>query len=255
MNLAQHILTNINESILFEKASIDWNNYLSKEEVKQFLSKDDKIESAENIIYSDEFKKRFNDLSNSLQAKYNNSWTKNELVQDLARFYENGHLITEYGIKDISNMNIPGPTDKRDFEGFDTTVAGNGPHDDHSDFIPENKYHDYSINKGRPYGETYGNDEEWWHYQDAYIAEITPQQYLELCYKYIFDRPLFNIEDIYTKDRLSKDTVHQYAEQMKNGEKFYMPYLDFRKEQQEGRHRALAAIENGYETIPCLILI
>ena len=47
-------------------------------------------------------------------------------------------ILPTYGIKDISNMNIPGPTDKRDFEGFDTTVAGNGPHDDHSDFIPEN---------------------------------------------------------------------------------------------------------------------
>lgn len=79
---------------LVEKASIDWNNYLTKDEVKQFLSKDDKIESAESIIYSKEFKPRYNDLHNDLQKKYNNSWTKRELVQDLAKFYENGHLIT-----------------------------------------------------------------------------------------------------------------------------------------------------------------
>lgn len=77
---------------LVEKASIDWNNYLTKDEVKQFLSKDDKIESAENIIYSKEFKPRYNDLHNDLQKKYNNSWTKRELVHDLAEFYENGHL-------------------------------------------------------------------------------------------------------------------------------------------------------------------
>ena len=58
---------------LVEKANIDWNNYLSKDEVKQFLSKDDKTESAENIIYSKEFRKRYQDLHNDLQKKYNNS--------------------------------------------------------------------------------------------------------------------------------------------------------------------------------------
>ena len=83
------------ENKLEEKASIDWNNYLTKEEVKEFLSKDDKVESAENIIYSKEFRKRYQDLHNDLQKKYNNSWTKQELVKDLENFYTNGHLITE----------------------------------------------------------------------------------------------------------------------------------------------------------------
>lgn len=83
------------ENKLEEKASIDWNNYLTKEEVKKFLSKDDKAESAENIIYSKEFRKRYQDLHNNLQKKYNNSWTKQELVKDLENFYTNGHLITE----------------------------------------------------------------------------------------------------------------------------------------------------------------
>lgn len=90
MSLSKNIIMNLNE-----KASIDWNNYLTPEEVKLFLSKDDKVESAENIIYSDEFKKRYNDLHNDLQAKYKNSWTKRELVQDLANFYYNGNLLTE----------------------------------------------------------------------------------------------------------------------------------------------------------------
>lgn len=83
------------ENKLEEKASIDWNNYLTPEEVKAFLSKDDKEESAENIIYSKEFRKRYQDLHNDLQKKYNNSWTKQELVKDLENFYTNGHLITE----------------------------------------------------------------------------------------------------------------------------------------------------------------
>lgn len=91
---------------LVEKASIDWNNYLSKDEVKQFLSKDDKTESAENIIYSKEFRKRYQDLHNDLQKKYNNSWNKSELVQDLVNFYNNGHLNTD-NLKEefINNIN------------------------------------------------------------------------------------------------------------------------------------------------------
>lgn len=91
---------------LVEKASIDWNNYLSKDEVKQFLSKDDKTESAENIVYSKEFRKRYQDLHNDLQKKYNNSWNKSELVQDLVNFYNNGHLNTD-NLKEefINNIN------------------------------------------------------------------------------------------------------------------------------------------------------
>ena len=91
---------------LVEKASIDWNNYLSKDEVKKFLSKDDKTESAENIIYSKEFRKRYQDLHNDLQKKYSNSWNKSELVQDLVKFYNNGHLNTD-NLKEefINNIN------------------------------------------------------------------------------------------------------------------------------------------------------
>ena len=86
---------NKSNNLKLEKASIDWNNYLTQDEVKQFISKDDKTESAENIIYSKEFRPRFKDLHNSLQAKYNNSWTKRELVDDLVSFYNFGNLITE----------------------------------------------------------------------------------------------------------------------------------------------------------------
>lgn len=76
---------------LQEKANIDWNNYLTKDEVKKFLSKDDKIESAENIIYDTQgnfFNKYWKDFKKQ-------GWKKLELVNDLERFYTNGHLITE----------------------------------------------------------------------------------------------------------------------------------------------------------------
>ena len=75
-----------------EKASIDWNNWLTKEEIEHFIEKDDKIEAAEDIIYSKEFKPRYQDLHNDLQKKFKNSWTKLELIQDLNDFYHWGHL-------------------------------------------------------------------------------------------------------------------------------------------------------------------
>jgi hypothetical protein len=85
----------IKECFLTEKASIDWNNYLTPEEVAKFLSKDNKFEVAREIVDSEEFKPRYNDLHNTLQAKYKNSWEKDELVKDLVEFYNFGHLITE----------------------------------------------------------------------------------------------------------------------------------------------------------------
>ena len=94
---------------LEEKASIDWNNYLTPGEIEKFLSRDDKIESAEDIIY---------DRDGNLWTKYGkefkqNGWTKLELVHDLADFYYKDHLITENKIlyhgspnKDISTLEI-----------------------------------------------------------------------------------------------------------------------------------------------------
>lgn len=76
---------------LQEKANIDWNNYLTKDEVKKFLSKDDKIESAEDIIY-DKNGNFFNKYWKNFKKQ---GWKKLELVNDLERFYTNGHLITE----------------------------------------------------------------------------------------------------------------------------------------------------------------
>lgn len=76
---------------LEEKACIDWNNYLTKQEIKNFLNKDDKIESAENIIY-DTKGNFFNKYWDNFKEQ---GWTKNDLVKDLEQFYTNGHLITE----------------------------------------------------------------------------------------------------------------------------------------------------------------
>ena len=159
--------------------------------------------------------------------------------------------LIEYNANDIQRFNdLPKPTAKRNFEGFNTTTCGT----DMSDFIPENEYHQYSIEKWRPYG-ICGNDDGW-NYDDAYIAEITPEEYIRLCFKYIYKQEFISMQKTLDSSvAVLSDNVYKYAEQMKNGTKFDLPYIDFRKESQEGRHRALAAWLNGYKTMPCLILI
>jgi len=49
-----------------------------------------------------------------------------------------------------------------------------------------------------------------------------------------------------------KNNVFKYAEAMKKGNKFPVPYYNTDNDYQEGRHRALAAIENGCTLIPVI---
>lgn len=74
--------------------------------------------------------------------------------------------------------------------------------------------------------------------QDAKIVYMTPNEYLERCAKDIFnstwEKTVASIERNYA------DTITKYANDMKNGDKFPIPYLNYVTENQEGRHRALA---------------
>lgn len=87
-------------------------------------------------------------------------------------------------------------------------------------------------------------------YYSVYIAEMTPDEYMERCSKEVFYSPIEDVHD----GMEEKDKVHEYAEMMKNGTKFYMPYIDTLHHQQEGRHRAMAAKELGIKKIPVLYL-
>ncbi|WP_299997545.1 hypothetical protein [uncultured Clostridium sp.] len=87
-------------------------------------------------------------------------------------------------------------------------------------------------------------------YNGAFIAEMSPDEYMDRCSKEVFKTPL---EDTY--DGMErKDDTDEYAEMMKNGTKFDMPYIDTLNKNQEGRHRALAAKQLGIKTIPVLYL-
>lgn len=74
--------------------------------------------------------------------------------------------------------------------------------------------------------------------QDAKIVYMSPNEYLERCAKDIFnstwEKTVSSIERNYA------DTITKYANDMKNGDKFPIPYLDYVYLNQEGRHRALA---------------
>lgn len=53
-------------------------------------------------------------------------------------------------------------------------------------------------------------------------------------------------------DRVER--VNKYAEDMKNGDKFPIPYYTIGKSLQEGRHRALACLKLECKTIPVVVI-
>ena len=85
---------------LIEKASIDWNNYLTPEEVQKLKSKNDvdKADIAGDIIDSKEFKDKLENFKKS-------GWTYEELVDNLLSFCWNGNL-TESNHQDIIDKYI-----------------------------------------------------------------------------------------------------------------------------------------------------
>lgn len=98
LNSLKDLLDKIPNKSLNEKASIDWNNYLTPEEVDKFLSKDDKVESAEDIIYS----RKGNFYNKYFKHFKEEGWTKKELVKDLADFCYKGHLNKKEPLTEIS---------------------------------------------------------------------------------------------------------------------------------------------------------
>ena len=84
----------------------------------------------------------------------------------------------------------------------------------------------------------------------AFVVEMSPKQYLqEVAYK------IFDSATLETALRgTSTKSVQNYMSMMKKGVKFDTPYLNYRDEQQEGRHRAIAAHMLGYKKIPVIIM-
>ena len=83
----------------------------------------------------------------------------------------------------------------------------------------------------------------------AYIAEMSPKEYLTRCAKEIFRNTIEN-----QVRALSKDNLSRYKQLMQSGTKFDMPVLNYAGTTQEGRHRAYVANELGIKKIPVLIV-
>lgn len=84
----------------------------------------------------------------------------------------------------------------------------------------------------------------------AKVVEMSPKEYLERSNYQIFKK---NTLAQNISGRLP-GIVNEYAEMMRQGVKFDTPYLDYDNEGQEGIHRALAAIQNGYDRIPVIVV-
>lgn len=126
--------------------------------------------------------------------------------------------------KQMESVHLGRPKDAAsdNYEGFNTKTTGTSYYDDYLN------------------GERMGGR----------IAEMSPKEYLQRCAYQIFDSA--TIES--TIAALDENNVKKYAEQMKSGTKFDMPYLNFASSQQEGRHRAAAAMQLGLDKIPVLVV-
>jgi len=80
---------------------------------------------------------------------------------------------------------------------------------------------------------------------------IAPKQYI-----YAIARGFggLSYDDVTQSGAVSQDNVKKYAEDMRNGAKFPIGYYKNNTGGQEGRHRALAAMELGCESIPVVVI-
>jgi len=87
-------------------------------------------------------------------------------------------------------------------------------------------------------------------YHDWYgeIKFLSPKEYINECAR---------LQDTSYQDQLkyiNKSNVDDIKENMRNGVKYNMPYLNYVNKQQEGRHRVAAANQLGQNKIPVLCL-
>lgn len=73
--------------------------------------------------------------------------------------------------------------------------------------------------------------------EDAKIVYMTPDEYLNSCTD-IFGKSYEQSAGFIEKN--NKATINKYAQDMLNGDKFPLPYLNYATGNQEGRHRAFA---------------
>lgn len=138
--------------------------------------------------------------------------------------YDN--IASEYALEarinqlDEWEVHQPKKATESKYEGFSTTTTG----------VP---YMDRRLQEGK-----------------GYIAEMSPLEYLQRCAYEIFGGRATIESQINAGNDIN---TTEYAEKMRNGLEFDMPYLNYSSENQEGRHRAIAAMKLGIEKMPVFV--
>ena len=88
--------------------------------------------------------------------------------------------------------------------------------------------------------------------KDGQVVHMTPDQYIQSCVSDIFK----STYEATVSHAVEDYRVHEYADAMKRGDVFPIPYLDYTTSNQEGRHRALAFKEafGADEEMPVLVI-
>lgn len=164
-----------------------------------------------------------------------------EIYQRFQNEFKNkrdARIIAKFWHKEFDNTNLSfgKQLTKTDFDGFKTKTET-----DNDVFI-----------YGEEQGYGHQSADELAEYKNIIYANVlvmSPMEYLNICSKYSW-------RCLVESAVLSADAekVHKYAERMRRGEKAPMPYVVL-DGFQEGRHRALAAIEAGIEEMPVLVMI
>lgn len=82
------------------------------------------------------------------------------------------------------------------------------------------------------------------------IVMMSPDEYLKESFKVTDGALGGDFQSWMSSNAVSKETMEGYAEAMKKGDEFPLPYIDYLDGAQDGRNRALAAKKAGVEKIP-----
>ena len=85
----------------------------------------------------------------------------------------------------------------------------------------------------------------------AKVMEMTPEEYIKECAYHVFENSTLEKT---LRGRVGDEDTEKYAKMMREGTKFYTPYLNYKDYAQEGLHRAVAAYMNGIKKIPVVIV-
>jgi hypothetical protein len=84
--------------------------------------------------------------------------------------------------------------------------------------------------------------------RSAILKYMNPKEYI----KYVGENLGLTYQETIDSNAVSIEKARKYAQDMLSGDKFPIPYIVRDSSSQEGRHRAIAAIEIGIDKIPVI---